>query len=96
MNDLDDTRLIGMLRRVVRDCGKLYKQCGTWMVRRFPTLLEGDGENFVELMDDLHRGLLIKVYVTVVRPRKQAQAAPPCHLFAASFYSASLYHFSLQ
>ncbi len=66
MNDLDDTRLIGMLRRVVRDCGKLYRQSGTWMVRRYPTLLEGQAD-FVELMDDLHRGLLIKVYVTVVR-----------------------------
>lgn len=88
MNDLDDTRLIGMLRRVVRDCGKLYKQCGTWMVRRFPTLLEGDAGNFVELMDDLHRGLLIKVYVTVVRadnrwsaPEKKVAAAMIEHLW---------------
>lgn len=88
MNDLDDTRLIGMLRRVVRDCGKLYRQCGTWMVRRFPTLLEGDRENFVELMDDLHRGLLIKVYVTVVRadnrwsaPEKKVAAAMIEHLW---------------
>ena len=67
MNDFDDTRLIGMLRRVVSDCGKLYRQSGTWMVRRFPTLLESDTAGFVDLMDDLHRGLLIKVYVTVVR-----------------------------
>ena len=88
MNDLDDTRLIGLLRRVVRDCGKLYKQCGTWMVRRFPTLLEGDAENFVELMDDLHRGLLIKVYVTVVRadnrwsaPEKKVASAMIEHLW---------------
>ena len=88
MNDLDDTRLIGMLRRVIRDCGKLYKQCGTWMVRRFPTLIEGDSENFVELMDDLHRGLLIKVYVTVVRadnrwsaPEKKVASAMIEHLW---------------
>ena len=88
MNDLDDTRLIGMLRRVVRDCGKLYRQCGTWMVRRFPTLLEGDAANFIELMDDLHRGLLIKVYVTVVRadnrwsaPEKKVAAAMIEHLW---------------
>jgi predicted Zn finger-like uncharacterized protein len=58
------------------------------MVRRFPTLLEGDGENFVELMDDLHRGLLIKVYVTVVRadnrwsaPEKKVAAAMIEHLW---------------
>jgi len=67
MNDDEEARLIGMLRRVLRDCGKLYKHCGNWMVRRYPTLLEGREAQFVELMDDLHRGLLIKVYVTIVR-----------------------------
>jgi len=58
------------------------------MVRRFPTLLEGDAGNFVELMDDLHRGLLIKVYVTVVRadnrwsaPEKKVAAAMIEHLW---------------
>lgn len=66
MND-DDLRLIGMLRRVLRDCGKLYRQCGTWLVGRYPTLLDDRADQFVALMDDLHRGLLIKVYVTVVR-----------------------------
>lgn len=87
MNDIDDGRLIGMLRRVVRDCGKLYHHCGTWMVRRYPTMLEGES-NFVELMDDLHRGLLIKVYVTVVRaddrwtaPEKRVAAAMIEHLW---------------
>lgn len=88
MNDFDDTRLIGMLRRVVSDCGKLYRQSGTWMVRRFPTLLESDTAGFVDLMDDLHRGLLIKVYVTVVRadnrwsaPEKKVAAEMIEHLW---------------
>jgi AAA+ superfamily predicted ATPase len=88
MNDLDDSRLIGMLRRVIRDCGKLYRRCGTWMVKRHPTLLEGREDDFVELMDDLHRGLLIKVYVTVVRaddrwtgPEKKVAAAMIEHLW---------------
>ena len=67
MKDEDDSRLIGMLRRVLRECGKLYRKCGAWMVRRHPTLLEGRADQFEELMDDLHRGLLMKVYVTVVR-----------------------------
>lgn len=67
MSDTDDQRLIGMLRRVLRDCGKLYRDCGSWMARRYPTLLDGRADKFVELMDDLHRGLVIKVYVTVVR-----------------------------
>ncbi len=96
MNDLDDSRLIGMLRRVVRDCGKLYHHCATWMVRRHPTMLQGEA-NFVELMDDLHRGLLIKVYVTVVRaddrwtaPEKRVAAAMIEHLWGEELRGAEL------
>lgn len=96
MTDLDESRLIGMLRRVVRDCGKLYHQCGTWMVRRYPTMLEGEAD-FVELMDDLHRGLLIKVYVTVVRaddrwtaPEKRVAAAMIEHLWGEKLRGSEL------
>ncbi|MGI9471863.1 MAG: AAA family ATPase [Rubripirellula sp.] len=97
MNEADDSRLIGMLRRVIRDCGKLYHQCGTWMVRRYPTLLEGRDDNFIELMDDLHRGLLIKVYVTVVRaddrwtaPEKRVAAAMIEHLWEQELHGQEL------
>ncbi len=45
----------------------LYERCGKWMVRRYPNLIEGDTQEFLELMDDLHRGLIIKVYVDIVR-----------------------------
>ena len=88
MNHPEDTRLIGLLSRVLRDCRKLYKHCGTFMVRRYPTMIEGRVEDFVELMDDLHRGLLIKVYVTTVRaddrwtgPEKKVAAAMIEHLW---------------
>lgn len=97
MNDSDDSRLIGMLRRVIRDCGKLYRRCGKWMVRRHPTLLEGREDEFVELMDDLHRGLLIKVYVTVVRaddrwtaPEKKVAAAMIEHLWGEQLHGKQL------
>jgi len=67
------------------------------MVRRFPTLLEGDAANFVELMDDLHRGLLIKVYVTVVRadnrwsaPEKKVAAAMIEHLWEQKLRGSDL------
>ncbi|MEM1224876.1 MAG: AAA family ATPase [Planctomycetota bacterium] len=67
-----DGRLIGLLRRVMRDTEALYRRSARDMTRRYPTLLEKSGkgglvDQFPELMDDLHRGLLIKVYVTVVR-----------------------------
>ncbi|NND99756.1 MAG: AAA family ATPase [Pirellulaceae bacterium] len=88
MNHVDEARLIGMLRRVIRDCRKLYQQCGNWMVRRYPTQIQGSSSHFIELMDDLHRGLLIKVYVTIVRaddrwtgPEKLVAAAMIEHLW---------------
>ncbi|TWU59739.1 Stage V sporulation protein K [Rubripirellula tenax] len=97
MNDVDETRLIGMLRRVIRDCGKLYQQCGKWMVRRYPTMIEGRVEDFPALMDDLHRGLLVKVYVTIVRaddrwtgPEKKVAAAMIEHLWGQQFHGSQL------
>ena len=88
MNQDEDARLIGMLRRVVRDCGRLYATSAKLMVRRYPTEIEGLPQRFTELMDDLHRGLLIKVYVTIVRaddrwtgPEKRVAAAMIEHLW---------------
>ncbi len=67
MNSTETTRLLGMLRRVLRDCSMLYERCAKWLVRRHPNLIEGDSQAFLDLMDDLHRGLVIKVYVDIVR-----------------------------
>lgn len=55
------------LRRLLRDCRKLYQACGQLMVRRHPTELGELVDRFVELMEDLHRGLLIKVFTEVSR-----------------------------
>jgi hypothetical protein len=55
------------LRRLMRDCRKLYASGAQLMVRRHPTLLEASTDSFAELMEDLHRGLLIKVYTQTIR-----------------------------
>jgi adenylate kinase family enzyme len=55
------------LRRVMRDCRKLYASSADRMVRQHPTLLGSRADGFVQLMEDLHRGLLVKVYTTTVR-----------------------------
>ena len=60
-------RIVGMLNRVLRDCRSLYRDAATQMTRHHPEMLEGSPRSFAERMDDLHRGVLIKVYVTVVR-----------------------------
>ena len=67
MNSTETNRLLGLIRRVLRDCSMLYKRCGKWMVRRYPNLIEGDTQEFLELTDDLHRGLIIKVYVEILQ-----------------------------
>jgi len=55
------------LRRVMRDCRRLYAAAAKLMIARHPTLLGAAAEDFTELMEDLHRGLLIKVYTQTVR-----------------------------
>lgn len=55
------------LRRVMRDTRKLYTDSGRWLVARHKTLLGERADSFVTLMDDLHRGLLVKVYTFIIR-----------------------------
>lgn len=55
------------LRRVMRDCRRLYAFAAKLMISRHPTLLDCPAEGFAELMEDLHRGLLIKVYTQTIR-----------------------------
>ncbi|MEC7680319.1 MAG: AAA family ATPase [Planctomycetota bacterium] len=97
MNSTEITRLLGLLRRVLRDCSMLYERCGKWMVRRYPNLIEGDTQEFLELMDDLHRGLIIKVYVDIVRAddrwsatEKQIAAEMIQHLWGNQLRGAEL------
>lgn len=67
LTPLETAEIEPHLRRVMRDCRKLYASCGDLMVRRHPTLLGPSAARFPELMEDLHRGLLVKVYTTAVR-----------------------------
>ena len=103
MTPAEHERLIGMLRRVIRDCRSLYGKSANLMIRRYPTMIQGDAAStgdasgFAELMDDLHRGLLVKVYVTIVRaddrwtgPEKRVAAAMIEHLWGQSLAGAEL------
>jgi AAA+ superfamily predicted ATPase/tellurite resistance protein len=92
LDHAEHERLIGLLRRVLRDCGKLYQSSARLMLRRYPTMIQGDVSRFQELMEDLHRGLLIKVYVTIVRaddrwtiPEKKVATAMIEYLWGESF-----------
>ncbi len=67
MTTLDPGRVVGLLRRILRDCETLYRDASKIMVHQHPTSLAGRPDRFDELMEDLQRGLVIKVYVTMVR-----------------------------
>jgi len=97
VSDFQESRLIGLLSRVIRDCQKLYIDSANWLGKRYPTLIDGRTADFVRLMDDLHRGLLIKVYVEVVRaddrwtgPEKRVAAAMIEHLWGEKLVGAEL------
>ncbi|QDV61192.1 AAA family ATPase [Crateriforma conspicua] len=97
MSEVDSTRLIGLLRRVIRDCQKLYVDSAKWLAKRHPTLIDGRATDFIRLMEDLHRGLLIKVYVEIVRaddrwtgPEKRVAAAMIEHLWNEKLAGAEL------
>ncbi len=62
-----DQTIEPQLRRLMRDCRKLYAAGAKLMIDRHPTLLGNSASGFAELMEDLHRGLLIKVYTQTIR-----------------------------
>jgi SpoVK/Ycf46/Vps4 family AAA+-type ATPase len=47
------------------ECRELYVSSGRLCAHQFPDRISPTGEKFVELMDDLHRALVLKIYVTV-------------------------------
>ena len=57
--------------RALQDCQRLYLSSARLCVEQFPGFLPGTPEEFLqlmdELMDDLHKGLLIKIYVEIVQ-----------------------------
>ncbi len=67
LESLETDQIEPHIRRVMRDCRKLYATSAELMVRRHPTLLGSSASGFSQLMEDLHRGLLVKVYTTTIR-----------------------------
>lgn len=59
--------LLAEFERAVQDCQLLYQSSAKLCIQQCPYLLPGSAESFAQLMDDLHRGLLIKIYVTIIQ-----------------------------
>ena len=54
-----------LFSRTLRECRQLYVESGELIKLKHRQLLDPGAGDFVELMDDLHRGLVLKVYVSV-------------------------------
>jgi hypothetical protein len=52
-------------RRLLDHCRELYLSSAQRIVDEHPQQLSGTAESFIERMDDLHRGLLVKIFVTI-------------------------------
>ena len=54
-----------LLRSTLDECRELYVSSGKLCAQQYPQLISQSGDEFVQLMDDLHRALVLKIYVTV-------------------------------
>ena len=62
-----DPSLLEEFRTAVSACADLYRESGEYCARQHPHLIRSAPADFVELMDDLHKGLLIKIYIGCVQ-----------------------------
>lgn len=57
--------VINEFTRAMQECRNLYVQCGMRISDQYPHLIPEHETDFVAMMDDLHKGLLIKLFVSV-------------------------------
>ncbi len=54
-----------LFTRTLDECRELYVSSGKLCAHEYPHLIAKKGDDFVQLMDDLHRALVLKVYFNV-------------------------------
>ncbi|MEM9658030.1 MAG: AAA family ATPase, partial [Planctomycetota bacterium] len=65
MSSFDFPDLPSQFRQLLGECQQLYISSGELAAREHAHLLNQPGERFVQLMDDLHRALVVKVFVSI-------------------------------
>jgi len=64
-----------LFTRTLDECRELYVSSGELCSHEYPHLIAKPGERFIQLMDDLHRALVVKVYFSVCEAdRKWSEA----------------------
>src|SRR4029078_11676966 len=71
----ENSESLSLLRSTLDECRELYVSSGQLCAQQYPHLISKSGDEFVQLMDDLHRALVLKIYVVVCEAdRKWSQA----------------------
>jgi hypothetical protein len=67
----DDARAY---REMLEECERLYRSCATHFIEEHPDLIHDSPEAFLERMLDLHRGLVLKVFVEIAEADQRISA----------------------
>ena len=70
-----DPETLLMLRESLRECEAIYRSSAHLCASVCPERISGDREKYVELMLDLHRGLLVKILVEIAQCDREWHAA---------------------
>ena len=57
--------IINQFSQSVHNCRKLYHDCAKEIIDSHPSLLPATPGEFLDKMDDLHRGLLVKLFISI-------------------------------
>src|SRR6266436_1627653 len=68
---LETFELVDEFRTALDDCDRLYRSSAQDVVHSQPELTKEAGRDFVHRMVDLHRGLLLKIFVEVAFVERQ-------------------------
>lgn len=71
MGEFDIPSRPSLFSRTLRECRELYVSSGELCERNYPHLLDRKNGKFVALMDDLHRALVLKVYLSICEADKK-------------------------
>jgi uncharacterized tellurite resistance protein B-like protein len=64
-----------LFTRTLDECRELYVSSGQLCAHEYPHLISQQGDRFIQLMDDLHRALVLKVYFNICEAdRKWSEA----------------------
>ncbi|HMF12610.1 MAG TPA: AAA family ATPase [Gemmataceae bacterium] len=66
-SDFDDDDSAQEYRDLLRECKELFRSCATEFTDQHPDLINDSPEHFLERMLDLHRGLVLKIFVEIAQ-----------------------------